>query len=212
MIMVTRLLCMLLLGLALTACESNAGKQAVSGGTTGALVGAVGGAFTALIFGGDVVDAAARGAVYGGATGATAGAIAGSQKDKQIEQRQAAQTATTTATQTDDTLEALRRKIGGNAYAGLAALAECDHETALLQAGAAQRDSNPAYALAGLWLQVLSNADKGDEAGARALFPTIVEKDDRIASSADAEAKMREGLNTLMDIREQYDRPRVCTG
>ena len=142
----------------------------------------------------------ARGAVYGGAVGATAGAIAGSQADKKAKAQQ------------DAGLAQLRKDIGEDAYNGLVALADCEHDVSLRQAAKAQQASNPNYALAGLWLEVLSYADQRDEAKARALFPTLVEKDWDIKSEAQAEEVMRKSLNELMNIREEYKLPRVCEG
>lgn len=186
----------------LTGCASDsyAAKGAGKGATTGAVSGAVGGIFSALVFGGDPAEAVARGAVYGGAVGATAGAIAGSEADRQVKQQQEAE------------LAKLREKIGDETFAGLEALADCRHDVSLQQATKAQKSKNPNYALAGLWLEVLNYADQKDEAKARSLFPTLVKKDWDIKSEAQAEEAMRKALNSLMDIREEYNLPRVCSG
>lgn len=184
----------------LAGCASYTAKGAGGGAATGAVSGAVGGLVSALVFGGDPVERAARGAVYGGAVGATAGAIAGSQADKKAKAQQ------------DAGLAKLRKDIGEDAYNGLEALADCEHDVSLRQAAKAQQASNPNYALAGLWLEVLSYADQRDEAKARALFPTLVEKDWDIKSEAQAEEVMRKSLNELMNIREEYKLPRVCEG
>lgn len=186
----------------LTGCaaDSHAAKGAGKGATTGAVSGAVGGLFSALVFGGDPAEAAARGAVYGGAVGATAGAIAGSEADSKAKQQQEAQIAK------------LRQKIGDDTFAGLEALADCRHDVSLQQANKAQKSENPNFALAGLWLEVLTYADQKDETRARNLFPTLVEKDWDIKSEAQAEEAMRKALNSLMDIREEYKLPRVCSG
>lgn len=186
----------------LTGCASDsyAAKGAGKGATTGAVSGAVGGIFSALVFGGDPAEAAARGAVYGGAVGATAGAIAGSEADRQVKQQQDAQ------------LAKLRQKIGDETFTGLEALADCRHDVSLQQAAKAQKSENPNYALAGLWLEVLTYADQKQETKARNLFPTLVQKDWDIKSEEQAEETMRKALNSLMDIREEYKLPRVCSG
>lgn len=186
----------------LTGCasDSHTAQGATRGATTGAVSGAVGGIFTALVFGGDPGEAAARGAVYGGAVGGTAGAIAGSEADRQVKQQQ------------DAALAKLHQQIGDDTFSGLEALADCRHDVSLRQATKAQQSENPNYALAGLWLEVLSYADQKDEAKARSLFPTLVEKDWDIKSEAQAEGAMRKALNSLMDIREEYKLPRVCSG
>lgn len=178
--------------------DSNTAQGAGRGAVTGSVSGAVGGLVGSLVFGGNVAESAARGAVYGGAVGATAGAMAGSQADARV------------AGEDAQKLAELRKNIGDDAFAGLEALAECRHDVAIVQAGAAQRSENPNYALAGLWLEVLSHADRRDEAKARALFPTVVERDWDVKSEAQAEEEMRDALAKLMDIRERYGLPRIC--
>jgi hypothetical protein len=174
-------------------------KGATRGATTDAVAGAMGGLVSALVFGGDpVVDRAARNAVDGGATGAVAGAMAGSQVDQKArKQREAA-------------LSALRKEIGKDSFDGLVPLAECRHDVSLSQAAKAKESKNPNFALAGLWLEVLSYADQGEEDKARNLFPTLVEKDLDIKSESQAEETMRKSLNELMDIRWENKLPRVC--
>ena len=196
----SKFLPVLILGALLSACGEYAAKGAGTGATTGAVSGAVGGLVSALVFGGDAGDAMARGAVYGGAVGATAGAMGGAQVDKKVEQQRQA------------TAEALREKIGDDAYDGLEALADCKYDVSLKQAGLARQSDNPNFSLAGLWLEVLSYADQGNEARARELFSEVVTKDWNIESEAEAEAEMRKTLTRLMDIREQYNMPRVCSG
>jgi hypothetical protein len=184
----------------LVACASGSqtGQRAAEGATAGAVSGAVGGLVTALVFGGDPVERAARGAVYGGAVGATAGAMSGAAADKRAAQAR------------EEELGEVRERIGPDAFAGLEALAECRHSVAVEQGRAAQSAQNPNYALAGLWLEVLTLADARDEAGARALFPRIVETDWDIKSTSEAEGAMRNALRELMDIRAEYGLPRVC--
>lgn len=187
-------------GLQMAGCASDSytAKGATRGATSGAVAGAVGGLVSALVFGGDPLESAARGAVYAGAAGAAAGAMAGSQVDRRIEQQREAE------------LAKLRQEIGQDAFEGLEALADCRHDVSLRQAAKAQQSKNPNYALAGLWLEVLNYGDQRDEARARSLFPTVVEKDWDIKSESQAEDVMRKSLNALMDIRQEYNLPRVC--
>lgn len=195
-------LAIVLLGAALAACQSSAGKGAAQGAGTGAIAGAVGGAVTALVFGGDPVEAAARSAVWGASAGAATGAIAGSQADKQAEQK--------THKETEAGLAKLREEIGDENYAGLESLADCRHDESLRAAAKGRQSNNPNYALAGLWLEILNYADSGREAKARELFPTLVKQDWNIETTAQAENSMREGVTALGNIREEYKRPRVC--
>ena len=179
-------------------CSKHMTNRAGQGAATGAAVGAVGGLVTALVFGGDPVDRAARGAVYGGAAGATAGAIAGSREDKAKKKQQEAQAG------------AFRKKMGEDVYNGVVALAECKHPVALANAQVAVNDKDPNRALAGLWLEVLIYADNREEDKAREKFSKIIEKDRKIASDDQVEAEMRAALQTLGDIREEHDLQRVC--
>lgn len=181
------------------ACTTHTGKMGGRGAATGAAAGAVGGLVSALVFGGDPAEAAARGAVYGGSVGAVSGAVAGSKMDQaQKEQEEKAR------------LEKLKKEIGEDAFSGLAALADCKHEVALGYARTAAKSNNTDYALAGLWLEVLSYGDSRQESQARALFPELVARDDRIGSEGEADETMRKALSKLMDIRQQHNLPRVC--
>ena len=185
------------------ASDSQASKGAAEGAGTGALAGAVSGMVGALVFGGDVVDAAARGAVYGGTAGAVAGGVSGSKRDKAMAEQQAAED--------ERELQKLREEIGDDAFNGVVALAECKYEVAAANAKLAQQSKNRDYALAGLWIEVLSEADHRRESAARERFPELIEKDRKLKTEADAEAAMRDGLQALGDSREKYGLSRVCT-
>ena len=185
------------------ASDSYASKGAAEGATTGAVAGAVGGMVTALVFGGNVAEAGARGAVYGGTTGAVVGGMAGSKADQAaLEQQQA---------QREAELAQFKDRIGSDAYNGVAALAECKHEVAIANAREAADSSNSDYALAGIWVEVLAEADRQREAEARALFPELVERDHEIRTETEAEARMNEALKELGAIRAEYDLPEVCS-
>jgi hypothetical protein len=181
------------------ACSQQSMQRAGQGAATGAVVGAVGGMVTALVFGGSVGEAAARGAVYGGSTGATAGAISGAVADSN--QKKAQQAAE---------LEALRNRLGDDAFNGLVALVECKHDIAHGYGRTAAKSDNADFALAGLWLQVITYADNRQEDQARAMFPDLVEKDSKLASESQAETKMQAALQKLMDVRQEYKLPREC--
>jgi len=188
----------------IVACSSGseASKGAQQGATTGAVAGAVGGMVTALVFGGNVADAGARGAVAGASSGAVVGGMSGSQRDKQKAQQQAAEQ--------DTGLAQLRQKIGDDAFDGVVALAKCNHAVASANANVAMKSDNPDYALAGLWVDVLSSADQRNESAARARFAEIIARDNNVSSEAEAEQAMREALQQLMDIREKNDLPKIC--
>jgi len=81
---------------------------------------------------------------------------------------------------------------------------------ALGYAKAAGASENKNHALAGLWIEVLTEADRKQEDRARALFPDLIAKDTRISSEAQAEERMRSALQRLMDIRGEYNLPKTC--
>lgn len=188
--------------IALSACSKQTAQQAGRGAAGGAVIGAVGGLVTGLVFGGNAAEAAARGAVYGASTGAAAGAMTGAMAERSQTPQQ--------LPQNGNDLEKMRATLGEDAYSGLEALVDCKHEVALAYGRTAQQSANPDHALAGLWLQVITYADNRQEDKARAIFPELVTKDQKLSSEAQAETKMREALQKLMDIREEHRRPRVC--
>ncbi|MFZ5570234.1 MAG: hypothetical protein ACOZF0_07510 [Thermodesulfobacteriota bacterium] len=180
------------------ACTKKTAKSAGKGAVIGGVVGAVGGLVTGLVFGGNPAESAARGAVYGASTGATAAAISSAMEDSAGKEQQ------------DAEMAKLKERIGEDAFSGLKALAECKHEVALAFARTAAQRKEENYALAGLWLEVLTYADSRQESKARELFPAIVGKDPKIDSEAQAEETMRKASQKLMDIRESYSLPRIC--
>jgi hypothetical protein len=184
--------------LVISACSQQTAQRTGEGATMGAVVGGVGGLVTGLVFGGNVAESAARGAVYGASTGAAAGAMSGAMAESRQKEQQT------------NEYEKLRSKIGEDAFSGLEALAQCKHDVALGYGRTAAKDANKDYALAGLWLQVLTLADSREEDQARALFPEVVRQDEKISSEAQAEETMRGALQKLMDVREQNKLPRVC--
>jgi len=188
---------------AIVACSPNSTQRAGQGAKTGAVSGAVGGMVGALVFGGNVGDAAARGAVVGGAAGATAGGMSGAQQDSQAAEQSKPVVAPVDTTK-------LKQQIGEDNFAGVEALARCKHQVAVAYADTARASKNPDYALASLWIEILSYADQRDESRAREFFPQLIETDTDVATGADAEAQMQESLQKLRNIREQYGLPRLC--
>jgi hypothetical protein len=188
-----------ILTLSLAACSSQTGRRATQGAVTGAAVGAAGSVVSALIFGGDVGDAAARGAAWGATTGAVSGAIVGSQEDKAAQKKKQEQAS-----------QKLKADIGEDAFAGLTALVNCKHPVAIGYSQTAQKLDNSNYALAGLWLEVLTYADEGKEARVQELVPMVVKSDPSVESSAEASVKMEEALQGLANIRRQHSMPSKC--
>jgi hypothetical protein len=183
---------------------SNAAKGATQGAATGAMAGAAGGMLTALIFGGDVVEAGARGAVYAGAAGAVSGGMAGAQRDKQVAAQKQAER--------DREIAQFKAQVGADAFNAVVALADCKHNVALANAAEARDSNNAEFALAGLWMEVLTEADRRNEAAARGRFPELIEQDDALSNDSDAEARMVEALEGIRNLRVEHDLPATCPG
>ena len=184
------------------ASDSYAAKGAAKGGTTGAVAGAAGGMVTALIFGGNVGEAAARGAVYGGTTGAVVGGMSGAEADRAAEQQRQAER--------DAEVAKFRDEIGEDAFNGISALANCKYSVAIANADVAQQSRNRDFSLAGYWVEALIEADRGDMDAARAVLPEIVSRDREIKTDADAEGRLGDALQSLADIRSEFDLPAKC--
>ena len=182
------------------ACGEHAARQAGQGAAMGAASGAVGGMVSALIFGGDPVEAAARGAVYAGAASATVGAISGSQKDASIEAQRKARE------------DQIRDKIGSDAFKGLSALATCDHEDTLTYAAASKTSSNPNFVVAGYWLELLSLADSNDTIAVDQRINGVVEQDWDTNSEQQARNQLDQLQYQLEQLRLEYKLPKQCTG
>jgi hypothetical protein len=185
------------------ASDSYAAQGAAKGAGTGALAGAVGAAATALIFGGDVGEAAARGAVYGGASGAVVGGLSGAEADRRVAEQE--------RLEYERRVEAFRKEIGNDAFNGFVALAECKHDVAIANAREAQRSNKRDYALAGLWVEALTAADRDGAAAAKPLLTDIVGRDREVKDEADAAARLNDGLVRMSEIRKQHDLPLACS-
>jgi hypothetical protein len=184
------------------ASDSYAAKGTAKGAGTGALAGAVGGMATALIFGGNVGEAAARGAVYGGASGAVVGGMSGASVDKQVAAQEQAER--------DKEIAEFRDEIGADAFNGFVALAECKHDIAIANAREARKSRNRDYSLAGLWIEVLTEADRQNPDAVSELFPELVSSDKAIKTDGDAQLRTDEALQHLGEIRVEYDLPKDC--
>jgi hypothetical protein len=182
-------------------CGTTSRQMAGQGAGQGAAAGAVGGLLSAVIFGGDPVGAAARGAVWGASTGAVVGAMQGSQVDKQR-----------SAQQEQQQIAQLRAEIGNDAYAGLEALVDCKHDVALGYSREATKARNRDHALAGLWLEALSYADRGDRQQANAVLPRIAKAAPNISDAKQAATVLQETEGSLRDIRAHYGLARQCRG
>jgi hypothetical protein len=185
------------------ASDSYATQGATKGAGTGAMAGAVGAAATALIFGGNIGEAAARGAVYGGASGAVVGGVSGAEADRRVAEQERAEY--------ERRVAEFREEIGTDAFNGFVALAECKYEIAIANAREAQDSRNSDFSLAGYWVEALVEAERGDLVASSELLPTLVERDRDLANIDAASARLAEALSQLGNIREQNDLPRTCS-
>jgi hypothetical protein len=186
--------------IALCACTGNSGQRAAEGAGTGALAGAAGGLVSGLLWGSDPFESAARGAVVGATSGAVVGGVSGAKQDKV--QAEAAR---------QKEIDELRNQIGPDAYAGVTALAKCEHEVAEANARVAAKSTNSNYALAGLWVESISMADRGDTAGAKANDAEIIRWDRSVEDPTQVDNERQAALSQLQDIREEFKLPRTCT-
>ena len=107
-------------------------------------------------------------------------------------------------------LQQFREEIGTDAFNGFVALAECKHDVALANAREAQKSRSHDFALAGLWVEALTEADRGQDQAATAMLPAIVDKDRDIKDVAGAQARLDETLAEIGEIRTQYDLAPSC--
>jgi len=156
--------------------------------------------FTAAIFGGDIGEAAARGAAWGAGAGAVGGAMQGSAEDARNREREAEEKRRRQA----DEIEKLKSEIGEDAFAGLEALTVGKHEVAMAYARTAARSSNQDFALAGHWVEVLTYADNGDQEQVNEHLPHLVEMDTEIDDLAEARRTLTELSQGLADIRTEF--------
>lgn len=180
----------------LAACGPQSMKRAGQGAAVGGLSGAAASTVSALIWGGDVGEAAARGAVWGATSGAVSGAIAGAHEDKRISEQQRAAAE-----------KQLQDKLGEDGFAGLTALAKCKHKVAVGYAETAQENQHDALALAGLWLEAISYIDQGGQEKAEALYPAIIEADKNCETAGDVQDYADKAIQGLHNIRNQHNLP-----
>jgi hypothetical protein len=180
-------------------CTGASGQRAAEGAGTGAIAGAAAGLVGALLWGGNPAESMAKSAVVGGVVGGVSGGVSGSRQDA-AKQRASQQSE----------LQVLQTRMGPDAYAGAVALAECKHGVAEANARVAADSTDSTYALAGLWIEAMSRADRGDLKGAETLYPEIVRWDRSVGDEQQAAAELQASLIKLQDVRQQYELPRTC--
>ena len=187
-------------------CTGQAGAGAQRGAVTGGLSGAVGGFVGSLVFGGDALENAVGGAVVGMATGATAGAIVGAGQDDSAANQPPRQP----QPQQLSDLDELLKRIGEDNFSGAIALVECRHDDALEKAALASTSSDRDAVLASYWLQTVTLTDDRQEARARSLYSTLIERDPAVSDTQQAEVKVRTLMQRLTTVRTDNGLPAVC--
>ena len=129
--------------------------------------------------------------------------MSGASVDKQVAAQEQAER--------DNNLADFRDEIGADAFNGFVALAECKHDIAIANAREARKSRNRDHALAGLWIEVLTEADRENPDAASELFPELVSSDKQIKTVGDAESRTDNALLQLGEIRVEYDLPKDCT-
>lgn len=71
--------------------------------------------------------------------------------------------------------------------------------------------TNSNHALAGLWIQALTYADQGDEAGLQTIAPEIIRWDRQINDQTEFDRELKDGYQGLVDIRAEYSLPLTCS-
>lgn len=183
----------------LPACSQKSTEGAGKGAAVGGAAGAVAGIVSSLVFGGNVGEAAARGAVWAATAGAVTGGIAGAEANRAEQEMQAKKR-----------MENLKSELGEDAYNGLLALAECKHDIAIGYARTSAESNNPDFSLAGIWLEILAQADRGKESEAESLFPLLMEKDEKLDSSEKVSSFLAEATEKLKTVRKDYNLDEKC--
>lgn len=183
----------------LPGCSQKSTERGAQGAAIGGVAGAVGGIVTSLVFGGNVGEAAARSVVFAASAGAVAGSIQGAQENTAMVEAEK-----------QKRIAALQKQLGDDAFNGLVALAECKHEIALGYARTATKSDNDDFALAGLWLEILAEKDRGNKQEALELSPKLIEKDPKLQTEAEVSSFLQEASDTLQSVRKDYNLKPKC--
>lgn len=171
----------------------------------GAVGGAVAGAVGSLLWGGNVMEGAARGAVVGAASGAATGAVAGSMAESAAKEKAAA------PPKPDPKAAELRQRIGDRNYASALLLAQCRHREAIASAdetlAATQDRQQRVYAML---IQGVAAEESGDRAFAASIYPKIVGEDPSRGSADKLRADALEGVMKVQAARRDHGFAPTC--
>ena len=170
----------------------------------GMVGGAVAGAVGSLLWGGNVVEGAAKGAAVGAASGAATGAVAGSMSDSAKKSAPKPKPAAVDQA-------ALRKKIGDRNYATTVLLTQCRHKDAISSAQETLAASNSkderVYALL---IQGIAAEESGDKALASSIYPKIVQEDPARGGVDKVRADALEGVMKVQATRRDHGLSPLC--
>lgn len=194
---------LLISGLTLTLLSFSACSQkSAEYGATGAVTGAVGagliGALTDLVIDGQVnPQRLQRNLVSGAIAGGATGAIIGENENQKMKQQQQNQEAAPVVTGDDK----LKKKIGGDNYAGLEYLISCKHTEAYRMTLKSAKSSKPNYELSAYVIQALIDRDRNNTSGETRALESFITKDEKINSVDVARGELDKLYEQLQDER-----------
>ena len=182
------------------------GSGASQGAKSGAVGGAVGGLVAGVLWGGNPIESAAKGAVIGGASGAAVGAVNDqSAKSKSAPKTDEPKPQPVPEVQQQWSEAQLQTMLGDNAYQGLTSLVSCQYEAALAQASIAREEQDKKHQLAGVWLEAMVYAEQVDVDALNQRYKLIVEQDDRVSNLVQAQLKLNDTLDQLQQLRLKHN-------
>lgn len=118
--------------------------------------------------------------------------------------------ATESGTESASQMDQLRESLGEKSLKSLQYLTDCDHSQSFNYARQASASGNSDYALSGLWLEALTEADRKNWFEAKAYFPKIRSRDQDIHSQADYDAALTKALKEIAGARQEYGPASAC--
>jgi len=107
-------------------------------------------------------------------------------------------------------MDQLKESLGEKSLESLQALTDCNHSQAFNYARQASASGNSDYALSGLWLEALTEADRKNWFEAKAYFPKIRARDSDIHSQADYDAALNKALKEIASARQEHGPASEC--
>jgi len=109
-----------------------------------------------------------------------------------------------------NTMDRLKESLGEKSLESLQFLTDCNHSMAYNYARQASASGNSDYALSGLWLEALTEADRKNWFEAKAYFPKIRSRDQDIHSQSDYDAALTKALKEIASARQEHGAASAC--